>query len=104
MKKGYNKLLEIISNGNVYSGQDLAASLNVSRAAIWKSIKYLRTLGLEIRAIRGKGYWLQKNFEFLSGHNIRDMMSPKSKKTSCDNVAGTKSDGALLKIMLFCQK
>ena len=48
MKKGYNKLLEIISNGNVYSGQDLAASLNVSRAAIWKSIKHLQALGLEI--------------------------------------------------------
>ena len=84
MKKGYIKLLEIISDGNVHSGEELAAYLNVSRAAIWKSIKYLRTLGLEIRAIRGKGYWLQKNFEFLSGHNIRDMMSPKSKKSCRD--------------------
>ena len=42
MKKGYIKLLEIISDGNVHSGEELAAYLNVSRAAIWKSIKYLR--------------------------------------------------------------
>ena len=82
MKKGYTKLLEIISNGNVYSGQDLAASLNVSRTAVWKSIKHLETLGLEIRAIRGKGYQLRKKFEFLSKEEIRSMMTSKSKKSS----------------------
>ena len=85
MKKGYNKLLEIISNGNVYSGQDLAASLNVSRAAIWKSIKHLQALGLEIRAIRGKGYQLLEKFEFLSKEEIRSMMTSKSKK-SCKDI------------------
>ena len=85
MKKGYTKLLEIISNGNVYSGQDLAASLNVSRAAIWKSIKHLQALGLEIRAIRGKGYQLLEKFEFLSKEEIRSMMTSKSKK-SCKDI------------------
>ena len=85
MKKGYNKLLEIISNGNVYSGQDLAASLNVSRTAVWKSIKHLETLGLEIRAIRGKGYQLRKKFEFLSKEEISRMMTLQSKK-SCKDI------------------
>lgn len=84
MKKGYIKLLEIISDGNVHSGEELAAYLNVSRAAIWKSIKYLGTLGLEIRAVRGKGYCLQKKFEFLSKQDISDMMSPGSKKSFRD--------------------
>ena len=85
MKKGYTKLLEIISNGNVYSGQDLAASLNVSRTAVWKSIKHLETLGLEIRAIRGKGYQLRKKFEFLSKEEISRMMTLQSKK-SCKDI------------------
>ena len=85
MKKGYNKLLEIISNGNVYSGQDLAASLNVSRTAVWKSIKHLETLGLEIKAIRGKGYQLRKKFEFLSKEEISRMMTLQSKK-SCKDI------------------
>tara|TARA_B100000586_G_C20086495_1_gene417894 strand:- start:560 stop:1534 length:975 start_codon:yes stop_codon:yes gene_type:complete len=84
MKKGYIKLLEIISDGNVHSGEELAAYLNVSRAAIWKSIKYLGTLGLEILAVRGKGYCLQKKFEFLSKQDISDMMSPGSKKSFRD--------------------
>ena len=85
MKKGYTKLLEIISNGNVYSGQDLAASLNVSRTAVWKSIKHLETLGLEIRAIRGKGYQLREKFEFLSKEEISRMMTLQSKK-SCKDI------------------
>ena len=62
MKKRYTKLLEIISDGDVYSGEELAADLDVTRAAIWKSIRYLRTLGLEIKAVRGKGYCLEKKF------------------------------------------
>jgi len=85
MKKRYTKLLEIISDGNVHSGEKLAKDLDVSRAAIWKSIRYLKTLGLEIEAIRGKGYCLDKKFEFLSSGHIRRMMSEGSKK-SCQDI------------------
>ena len=80
-----SQIPEIISNGNVYSGQDLAANLNVSRAAIWKSIKHLQTLCLEIRAIRGKGYQLREKFEFLSKEEISRMMTLQSKK-SCKDI------------------
>ena len=85
MKKGYIKLLEIISDGDVHSGEKLAEYLNVSRAAIWKSIKYLEMLGLEVSAVRGKGYSLRKKFEFLSKSDIRNMMSLRSKK-SCQDI------------------
>ena len=84
MKKRYTKLLEIISDGDVHSGEELAADLDVTRAAIWKSIRYLRTLGLEIKAVRGKGYCLEKKFEFLSTRNIRRTMSRRSKKSCRD--------------------
>ena len=85
MKKRYIKLLEIISSGEVRSGEELATKLNVSRAAVWKSIRYLKTLGLKIKAIRGKGYCLDKKFEFLSPQDIRKMMSKRSKK-SCQDI------------------
>ena len=63
MKKRYIKLLEIISDGDSHSGEELATHLDVSRAAIWKSIKHLENLGLEIEAIRGKGYRLYNKYE-----------------------------------------
>ena len=85
MKNGYTKLLSIISDGKIHSGEILATHLNVSRAAIWKSVKYLQALGLEIEAIRGKGYLLHNNFEFLSKEDIQDMISPRAKK-SCQDI------------------
>ena len=84
MKNGYTKLLSIISDGKIHSGEILATHLNVSRAAIWKSVKYLQALGLEIEAIRGKGYLLHNNFEFLSKEDIQDMISPRAKKSCRD--------------------
>jgi BirA family biotin operon repressor/biotin-[acetyl-CoA-carboxylase] ligase len=81
MKNGYIKLLSIISDGKIHSGEMLATHLNISRAAIWKLVKYLQALGLEIEAIRGKGYLLHNNFEFLSKEDIRDMISPRAKKS-----------------------
>ena len=84
MKNGYIKLLSIISDGKIHSGEMLATHLNVSRAAIWKSVKYLQALGLEIEAIRGKGYLLHNNLEFLSKEDIQDMISPMAKKSCRD--------------------
>ena len=43
-------VLERLSKGNLMSGSDLGASLNVSRAAIWQRVEYLKTLGVQIDA------------------------------------------------------
>lgn len=44
------------ANGQYISGEQIAASLNVTRAAIWKSIKQLKIEGFAINAISNKGY------------------------------------------------
>jgi BirA family transcriptional regulator, biotin operon repressor / biotin---[acetyl-CoA-carboxylase] ligase len=80
MKKGHAYLLSIISDGNVHSGQELADQLGISRAAIWKSIKYLQSLGLKIDAIRGKGYCLDREIDLLSSQQIKKMMTSSIKK------------------------
>ena len=99
MKNGYTKLLSIISDGKIHSGEMLATHLNVSRAAIWKSVKYLQALGLEIEAIRGKGYLLHNNFEFLSKEDIRDMMSPRAKKSCRDIEVAFKTKSTNLSLL-----
>ena len=80
MKKEYPNLLRIISDGNVHSGEVLAAKLGVSRVAIWKSIQSLRNMGLEISAISGKGYCLNTKLELLAGSDINNMLSEKIKR------------------------
>jgi len=76
MKKGHAYLLSIISDGKLHSGEELASRFNISRAAIWKSIKHLESLGLPIEAIRGKGYRLSHGIELLSEKRIKKSLSP----------------------------
>ncbi len=85
MKKGHAYLLSIISDGKLHSGEELASQLNISRAAIWKSIKHLESLGLQIEAIRGKGYRLSHAIELLSEKRIKKSLSPLAIE-SCQNI------------------
>ncbi len=79
MKKGSAFLLSIIADGQFHSGETLASQLGISRAAIWKSIKQLQSLGLDIEAVRGKGYRLPHAIELLSEKKIATLLSSQSK-------------------------
>ncbi len=50
------RLLALLSDGAYHSGEFLGKELNVSRAAVWKHIKQLLDMGLNIKSVRGKGY------------------------------------------------
>ncbi|MCG8378212.1 MAG: biotin--[acetyl-CoA-carboxylase] ligase [Proteobacteria bacterium] len=80
MKQGHLLLLSIISDGIFHSGEELARQLNISRAAIWKSIKQLRSLGVPIEAVRGKGYRLSRQIELLSRDKINNKMSARGRR------------------------
>ncbi|HEO3046830.1 TPA: bifunctional biotin--[acetyl-CoA-carboxylase] ligase/biotin operon repressor BirA [Streptococcus agalactiae] len=57
--KTYEKIYQILSkNNNFISGETIANQLNISRTAIWKGIKTLEELGLEIESVTNKGYRL----------------------------------------------
>ncbi len=84
--KGHAALLSIISDGQFHSGQDIATQLGNSRAAIWKSIKHLESLGLQIEAIRGRGYRLANQIELLSEKAIKKELSPTARQC-CNELA-----------------
>jgi len=66
------QLLDILSDGRFHSGEVLAAQLGgVSRAAVWKGIRVLQTFGLEIHAVRGRGYRLAEPLELLVADRIQ---------------------------------
>ena len=85
MKTGHASLLSILSDGELHSGETLATKLNISRAAIWKSIKQLESSGLQIDAERGKGYRLGRPLELLSADRIKKCLPAEIKK-SCREV------------------
>lgn len=69
------QLLNLLADGKQHSGNDLAGTLGVTRAAIWKQIGYLRHLGVEIRAQAGQGYSLPVSLELLDADVILDSLS-----------------------------
>ncbi len=52
------EILAVLADGAFHSGPALAQRLGVSRTAVGKQLARLRALGLEVEAVRGRGYRL----------------------------------------------
>jgi BirA family biotin operon repressor/biotin-[acetyl-CoA-carboxylase] ligase len=72
-------LLRLLADQRFHSGTELAAELGVSRTAVWKAIRELESLGLEIAAVSGKGYRVASPLELLDAAAIRAELSPAAK-------------------------
>ncbi len=64
------KLLAILSDGQLHSGESLGNRLTLSRAAIWKQIQQLRAMDLEIESIPAKGYRIEGGVNLLQADRI----------------------------------
>jgi len=65
------RIIRRFADGELHSGADLAQALGISRAAVWKAVhKAGEALGLEVRAVRGRGYRLAAPLELLDSERI----------------------------------
>ena len=64
-------LLEVLSDGNFHSGEELGAKLGVTRAAVWKQLKKLEALNIPLSSVKVKGYRLQDSIGLLDADAIR---------------------------------
>ncbi|WP_447927665.1 biotin--[acetyl-CoA-carboxylase] ligase [Vreelandella sp. EE27] len=63
-------LMRLLSDGEVHSGEALGQALGVSRAAVWKQLKKLEAMGVELVAVKGRGYRLAHPLEPLEGQQV----------------------------------
>lgn len=68
-------LLQLLADGEVHSGQELAQALGVSRTAIWKQLAKLEPLGLELCSQAGKGYRLAGGLDLLDLAQLQGRLS-----------------------------
>jgi len=80
MRSVQQQLLQILTNGRFHSGRDLGEQMGLTRAAIWKHIRHLRTLGLEVNAVRGRGYCLPDSLCLLDQQVIHDALQEKNRQ------------------------
>ncbi len=76
-----HNLLQHLSDNAYHSGESLGQALGLSRAAIWKQIQALQTLGLDFDASRSKGYRLLTAVELLDVAQIRTHLSAAHAQT-----------------------
>lgn len=78
------KILEILSEakktGIPISGSKIAESLSISRNAVWKAIKSLKSEGYKIKSEQSIGYSLIDNIDILSKEKISSNIEDKSTK------------------------
>lgn len=66
------RLIGALASGHFVSGEDIAARLGVSRAAVWKQVRGLRARGIPIDAVRGRGYRIHGGMPLLQREHILD--------------------------------
>lgn len=71
-------LLPLLANGEFCSGQALALALGVSRTAVWKQMKALSDLGLQIESVKGRGYRIPGGIELLDASLVRAGLAPEA--------------------------
>jgi BirA family biotin operon repressor/biotin-[acetyl-CoA-carboxylase] ligase len=68
---GRMQLLRLLADGEVHSGEELAATLAISRAAVWKRLQQLEAWGIALEARPGSGYRLESPIDLLDAERIR---------------------------------
>jgi BirA family biotin operon repressor/biotin-[acetyl-CoA-carboxylase] ligase len=60
-----DRLIRALADGSWQSGGVLAAGLGVTRSAVWKQVRGLRALGLQVEAAGRRGYRLGRTLDLL---------------------------------------
>ena len=71
---GRIELLRLLADGALHSGEELAAALSVSRAAVWKRLQQLEAWGIACEARPGSGYRLETPIDLLDAARILECL------------------------------
>lgn len=93
------KLLELFESnkGTYFSGEELAENLALSRAAVWKAVKSLRSEGYAIGAVTNKGYCLSPSTDILSPQGIRKYLNAENQNLNLTVLPTVTSTNAVIR-------
>ena len=74
----------MLADGQFHSGQQLAQATGVTRSAVWKQIRRLAGLGLEVEGVTGRGYRLAAPLELLDAADISGRLDPGAREVPVD--------------------
>ncbi|MGM0434873.1 MAG: biotin--[acetyl-CoA-carboxylase] ligase [Pseudomonadota bacterium] len=68
-------LIHLLADGQLHSGTEMAERLGVTRTAVWKQLRRLEEIGLNVESVRGKGYRLAEPLDLLSRESIESALA-----------------------------
>lgn len=71
------KILNLLSNGQFHSGEEIGLLLGISRAAAWKHLQKLEALGINVLSIKGRGYCIDGGLDLLDQEKILAQLTSK---------------------------
>ena len=74
------EIIAFLADGKFHAGDDLGQHFGVTRSAIWKAVKKLAEIGLEIHSVRGKGYRLHEAITLLDEKSFLKNLSTDNRK------------------------
>ena len=86
------RLAGYLSVQETRSGEAIANELGCSRTAVWKHVESLRSLGIDIDAVAGKGYLLREPLELLDIRLILGGLDPAVRKQLRDLIIESSLD------------
>ncbi len=78
-------LIRALADGSIHSGSSLAAALGLSRSAVWKQVHQLDQLGLEIKALPGRGYRLEQPLDLLDRTRVLSGLGAEA-RAACESL------------------
>ena len=73
------RLLALLSDGAFHSGQQLAKRLRISRGGVWKLVRVLRAMGVDVESVPRQGYRLPRAVDLLEKDAIVEALSPQTR-------------------------
>jgi BirA family biotin operon repressor/biotin-[acetyl-CoA-carboxylase] ligase len=71
------QIINLLSDGQFHSGEEIGLSLGVSRAAAWKHLQKLDALGIGVLSIKGRGYCIEGGLDLLDQEKISSQLKSK---------------------------
>jgi BirA family biotin operon repressor/biotin-[acetyl-CoA-carboxylase] ligase len=74
------RLLAMLATGEFYSGEKLAKRLRISRGGVWKLIRTLQAMGINVESVPRQGYRLPRAVDLLDRNTILAEISPEMRE------------------------
>jgi BirA family biotin operon repressor/biotin-[acetyl-CoA-carboxylase] ligase len=69
----------MLADGGFHSGEQLAKRLRISRGGIWKLIRSLRAIGIDVQSVARQGYKLERAVDLLDKAAIQSSLSSEGR-------------------------